>query len=41
MIKLGLLDLVNVKKKIVKGIHIKNFSQILNANTIQSNRKKK
>ncbi len=41
MTKLGLLDLVNVKKKIVKGIHIKNFSQILNGNSIQTKRKKK
>ena len=41
MTKLGLLDLVNVKKKIVKGIHIKNFSQILNGNSIKTNIKKK
>jgi hypothetical protein len=41
MTKLGFLDIMNVKKKIVKGIHIKNFSQILNINSSKTERIKK
>ena len=33
--KLGFIDAANVKKKIIKGIHIKNFSKIFNANLSQ------
>lgn len=33
--KLGFIDAVNVKKKVIKGIHIKNFSKIFNVNLSQ------
>ena len=36
--KYGFMDVVNVKKKIVKGIHINNFSKIFNVNVSQLNR---
>ncbi len=32
MTKLGFLDIENIKKRIIKEIHIKNFSKILNIN---------
>ena len=35
--KYGFIDVVNVKKKIVKGIHINNFSKIFNMNVSQFN----
>ena len=34
--KLGFLDVVNMKKRVIKGINIKNFSKVLNVNLSQS-----
>jgi hypothetical protein len=39
--KYGFIDVVNVKKKIVKGIHINNFSKIFNMNVSQFNNNNK
>ena len=35
-LKLGILDIMNIKKKYIKGINIKNFSKVLNISNINS-----
>ena len=35
-LKLGILDIINIKKKCIKGINIKHFSKALNISNINA-----
>ena len=39
-IKLGIMDIMNVKKNLLQGFNIKNFSKALNSSNIKNNQKK-